>query len=127
MKLSHIPILSMGCLVLYSCGESTPETHLQDRIQKVITLMEQEDYEKFLVNFYPPSEVEELKQRHNIKKLAKYFGEGPQKTYLLNYLKTIQDKAPQFKDNNTKAHFASEKFDSELVWQEVDGKWYLVN
>ena len=127
MKLSHIPILFMGCLALYSCEEATPEAHLQSRIQKVIKLMEQEDYEKFLVNFYPPSEVETLKQRHDIKKLAKYFGEGPQKSYLLNYLKTIQDKAPQFKDNNKKAHFASEQFDEELVWQEVDGKWYLVN
>ena len=127
MKLTHIPILFMGCLVLYSCGESTPEIHLQNRIQKVINLMEQEDYEKFLVNFYPPTEVEALKQRHDIKKLAKYFGEGPQRTYLLNYLRTIQYKAPQFKENKTKAHFASEKFDNELVWQEVDGKWYLVN
>lgn len=125
MKLIQLPILLMGCLVFSSCGEATPEAHLQSRIQKVIKLMEQEDYEKFLTNFYPPSEVESLRQRHDIKKLAKYFGEGSQKTYLLNYLKTIQDKAPQFKDN--KAHFASEHFDEELVWQEVDGNWYLVN
>jgi hypothetical protein len=127
MKTIYTLPLIMCCLAICSCNETAPEAELQNRIQTVIELMEQEDYEKFLVNFYPPSEVEALRKRHNIKKLAKYFGEGPQKSYLLNYLKTIQDKSPKFNETKTKAHFTSEHFDNELVWQEVNGKWYLVN
>ena len=116
-----------GSLAIYSCQNTTPEVILQQRIQRVIQLMEQEEYEKFLINFYLPSEVESLKKRHNIKKLAKYFGEGPQRDYLLNYLKSVQHSIPRFNATKTEARFVNEKFDETIVWQEVNGKWYLRN
>lgn len=121
-----VAILGSGFAVL-SSQTTSPEAALQHRIQKVIKLMEQEEYEKFLTNFYPPAEVESLRKRHNIKKLARYFGEGPQRDYLLNYLKSVQHISPRFNSSKTEARFAAEEFEETLVWDQVDGNWYLRN
>lgn len=127
MKINQITILLLSSALFYSCECATPEVILQKRIQKVIKLMEQKDYEVFLVNYYEPAKVEELKERHDIKKLAKYFGEGPQKDYLLNYLKSVQNQSPRFNEAKTTARFVADDFPSELVWHEVEGNWYLKN
>jgi len=119
-------LLLIGTLTLGACSPNTPEQALQLRIENSIDLIESEKYEDLLLNYYQPGLVDDLKSNHNIKKLAKYYGEAPQTNNLLNGLRLAYELEPTFNTSKTKATFSHQDLKIDMIWQQIDGVWYLM-
>ncbi len=126
MKSLPYSILILGVLTLNACTPTSPETALQNRLDQSIDLIEAGDYEELLVNYYLPKLVKDLKEQHNIKRLAKYYGEAPQTHQLLQDLKIASHIQPNFNAQKTEAVFYHDELSFRMVWKRVDDVWYLV-
>lgn len=117
--------LFLGILSMSACAPVSPEQALEERIESSIHLIETEQYERLLVNYYQPNVVENLKSEYNIKKLATYYGEAPQTDFLLKNLKAALQSTPEFNKSKTVAKFPNDDLEFEMIWKQINNVWYL--
>ena len=105
---------------------------LQQAVGKAIAVLEKRDYQSFVENFYPPSELKAATSKEEMRTLEtrlKAFPEMAQQ--MISDLKAIQKMEPKYNNQKTAATFefkaGKSKTKTRTVRFEIAGTWRLAD
>lgn len=117
-------------LLIASVDSDTLEKSLRRSIDEAITLLKQKKYQAFLLRFVAPDKIDDLRDEEgSLDTFTKDFARRKAKT-LLGVLKGIRSKKPTYNEDRTEATFRvkpNKTGKDTIVWQLIDGTWYITN
>ena len=110
--------------------EKNATKKLYKTIDSMVKMLEKDncDYAKFMDEYLDPMQVMRFKEEGRFKEIAELFGSSETKTALLKFLKIAKNIEPTYlNDYRTKAGFEHPTMTQPLVFENIDGVWFLKN
>ena len=104
-------------------------SQLKEMIQAGIKLLEAEKYEAFLQRYPVPEERAKMLKQRSLEEMARSFSKRHAER-LLTIFRQIEGEVPTFSEDGQRADYKVnlENFSRDrLVFEKIDGHWYLRN
>ena len=105
---------------------STAPADLQDAVHQATTLLEDKQYDAFLVRFVDPDDLANFLKGHTQAELSQEFAKD-KAAQLTSFLKSIGDVDPVMSEEGTVATFDLKGQPRPLIMRKVNGQWYIKN
>lgn len=121
-------VLTAFCLALppLAGAEENPEmpAGLAKTIDDAIVMLEEGRHAEFIQTYADPKDLKELLQKVSLDELVANFADG-KAGKLLEVLNQTKSAVPEYNPDERTATF--EREGPDLVFVEIDGRWYLKN
>ncbi|NIP87407.1 MAG: hypothetical protein GTO03_18385 [Planctomycetales bacterium] len=106
-----------------------PREELPSAIEHALQLLQDEQHELFLQRFAVPADLKRVLDNRDLEDLVTAFAKEKAQP-LQGALRQIQGKAPRLSEEGTRATFTVPQKNfppAAIVFQKIDGLWYLRN